>query len=819
MTARAFAPTPMPWNLRAVILLWLCSCALIAGAQTKTGAAVRGTVIDDSTGAPLEFANVLLLRQADSSMVEGTATDAAGKFEFKNVQSGNYLVRCGMVGHHDMLSAAIAVDSSKARVNLKAIRLYSLDVPLDEVTVTADRPEVERSVDRITYNVDQDILSKTASASELLENIPSVNVDLNGEVSLRGSKRVLIMINGKRSPMLEKQEGTFLEQLPASSIEKIDVITTPSARYRSEGKSGIINIILKKDAPLGTHGNLTLHAGTGGRRNGNLRLSYSPGPFSAFASYSIRRDNRNRASADVRTVASSTDPALSSTYDDSLFAFAHPVTHLLTVGSDVHLDAFTILGVSGSFFQNSFTRSDSSHRTLYNTRDVLSSEYDRTDEGYEIDKATTVSVNLLHNFGRRDHRLRIDAMSSGSPETDDYRFTNTYLSPTFPQAFDNSFLRQRDDKNQVAVEYTNAISRAVTVEAGYMGEFSRDNMDYSAETFDPSLGQFVADAAKSSSFRFHEAIHSEYVTYKQSFGPFGVLGGLRMEQDYRTSDLVTADSVISRHFINLFPSLHLSYAFDKMKELRLSYSRRISRPKAKELNPFAEYRDPKNLSYGNPSLVPEFIHSVELGVQLNMDALYLFPSLFYRHSTNGITSLKHIVNRSTLVTTKENVSSEQSAGLELIGSADVGSRVSLHASSTALYEELDANNLGAGFFKSRVSWNGTFTAAVKILADTKLELHSHFNTRRFTPQAEYSPTSVVNAGLRQELFEKKVSITATVYDLFNSLDRQYELDVPGLRQTIVNKHETRFFHLGFTYHLGSVPAGAKDEDQQEDDDE
>ncbi len=818
------APGARPRVLTAVpIRLFLFSlivcCSVIGSAQSKQGGTVRGTVVDDSTGDPLEFVNVLLLKSADSTMVSGVPTDAAGRFEFKNVAPGAYLVRCGLVGHHDVTSAPVTVDSLHARVNLRTITLYSLAVPLDEVTVSADRPLLEPSIDRMTYNVDQDLTSKTASASEILENIPSVDVDLNGEVSLRGSKRVLIMINGKRSPMLEKQEGTFLEQLPASSIEKIDVITTPSARYRSEGKSGIINIILKKDAPLGTHGNLTVHAGTGGRRNGNVQISYSPGAFSVYASYSLRRDNRNRASSDIRSVASSADPSLFSTYADSLFAVTYPLTHLVTFGGDYHLDDETSLGVSGTFFQNSFSRSDSSHRTLLNTGGVLISEYNRSDKGYQIDKATTVSVNLLHNFGRRDHTLRIDVVSSGSPETNDYRYTNTYLSPTFPQAYDNSFMRQRDDKNQIGLEYSNALSRKVTIEAGYTGEFNRDNLDFSTEVFDPSQNVFVVDSTKLSSFRFHEAIHSEYVTYKETFGAFGVLGGLRMEQDYRTSDLVTHDSTLSGHFINLFPSLHVSYTLDKTKKFRLNYGRRVSRPKARELDPFAEYRDPKNLSYGNPLLVPEYIHSVEFGLQMNLESVYLYPSIFYRHSTNGITSLKHVVNRSTLVTTKENVRAEQSTGLELIGSADIGANLSINASSTALYEELDANNLGDGYFKSRVSWNGTFSVNVKLASGSKFELHSHFNTRRFTPQAEYSPNAVINAGFRQELFEKKLTLIATAYDLFHSLKRQYELDIPGLTQSIVSRHETRFVYLGFTYHLGSVPKAPKEEEQQDEDDE
>jgi outer membrane receptor protein involved in Fe transport len=793
--------------------------SLQAAPQTNIPGAVRGSVIDDSTKAPLEFVNVLLLNSSDSTLVTGTVTQPTGKFDINHVPWGDYFIKCEMVGYHEKMSAPFRIDSLLRRLNVGTISLFPTAVDLSEVTVTADRPQLEHAIDRMIYHVGQDITSKTASASELLENIPSVQVDLNGEVSLRGSKRVLIMINGKRSPVLEKQEGTFLEQLPASTIEKIEVITSPSAKYRAEGKSGIINIVLKKDTQFGTHGDVTAHAGTGGRGNGSIRLNHSPGDFSVYGSYSLRRDNRDRVSDDVREIASSSDPSLFSTYSDDLLSSSHPVTQLATIGFEVRLDELNSVALSGSYFQNSFTRTDTSHRTLANTGNIVISTYDRNDEGYEFDKEKSVTASYHHNFSRPDHKLQLDVTSSGSPETDDYRFTNSYLSPPFPTAYDNSFISQRDDKNQVSVEYSNALSKKSLLEAGYTGEFSRNDLTFYTENFDALQNGFVKDPAKSSEFGFHESIHSWYSTYKQSFGTFGFLAGIRIEEDSREADLRTVDSVISYSFLNLFPSLHLSYAFTKAQELKVSYSRRISRPKARELDPFPEYRDPRNISFGNPHLVPEYIHSLELGFQFHEKKLYLFPSLFYRSSSNGISPVKKVVNRSTLQTTKQNVQSEQSVGLELIASADIGDLISVNASATGFYEELDATALGEGFFKSRISWNGTLTMNLKVTKSSRVEIHSHVNSLRLTPQGEYFPSSTLNVGFRQEFLDGKLSAMATVTDLYKDLKRHYELDVPGLQQTIINTRESRIFFVGLTFRMGSVPKKPREDEFHYEDDE
>lgn len=807
------------------LLLLLAALATAAGAarlsaQPLEGASVRGTVLSDSTKSPLEFVEVMLLRAADSTLERGTSTDSTGSFVLTGMPQGEYLIGFSLIGYIERTTSRFTIDARHRRVSLSPVTLSSSAVNLEEVTVTAERSPIVSSIDRLTYNVDQDIVNKAASASELLENIPSVQVDLNGEVSLRGSKRVLMMINGKRSPILERQEGTFLEQLPATAIEKIEVITTPSAKYRAEGKSGIINIVLKKDTPVGTHGNLTSHVSGDGRYNAHARINHSPGSFNLYGTYSIRKDNRNRVNEDVRDEATHTDPnTVSSIYTDRLYAFADPVTHMATVGFDDHIDSSQSFGISGSYLHNSFTRFDSSYRLLQSPTGIPLTEYTRIDTGDEVDREYSVALNYHRTFGRQDHRLRIEGTASRSPETDEYRFTNTYLSPTFPSTYDRTLNGPRDDKSSLGVEYSNALSPTCTVEAGYMGELNRTDLNFSAEDYDPIARIFVTNTAKSSRFRYTEAIHSVYTTVKQSFGSLGVLAGGRIERAAGWSDLESIDSSRSSSYWNFFPSLHLSQTLSKTTELRLSYSRRISRPKAKDLDPFPEFRDPKNVSFGNPSLVPEYIHSVELGCQIQSKRLYMLPSFFFRYASDDISPIKRIVNRTTLQTTRENVSWEQSLGMELIVSWRAGDLFSVRLSSTGLYDRLNAANVGGGEYKSNLSWSGTFTGNLNFSKDSRFELHTHWNSLRLTPQGDRLPNAVVNLGYRQQFFEDRLSLTATLSDAFKTLKRRDELFIPRLAQSVVNTRESRVVYFGFTYRLGTAPKKTGQEEFHYDDDD
>lgn len=781
----------------------------LSAQNTNTGT-ITGSVVDGSTKLPMEFVNTVLYSTIDSTLIKGTVTDKSGTFNLNNIPYGEYYIKCSFIGYKEKKISMFRIDAAQMSLNLGTIALIPSTVKLNEVVIAADKQIFETSIDRKVYNVDQDVTSKAGSASELLQNVPSVQVDIDGNVSLRGSSNVSIMLNGKTSPLMDNNAATVLQQMPANSIEKIEVITNPSAKYKPDGTSGIINIVLKKNATLGINGNITANAGNDSRFNGNLRLNYNPGDLNIYGSYSFRRDGRNRVTTDTRD---QTDSASTVThYNENLFSFARPVSHVFAAGLDDKPDELNSFGISGDYFHNTFTRTDNSKKILQDNNRIAVSNYDRDRIDYEYHNEFSVTSYLQHNFTNEDNKLRLEYNYSVSPEQEDNHFTNSYLLPSNPSTYDNTLIKQNDKRSQLSLDYSNPLTENSGLEAGYAGEFNSNDLDFHAETFDTSQQQFVNNAAESNRFLFDESINALYATYRQSFGQFGFMAGLRTEQANRTSDLANKDSVISDNYFNIYPSLHLSYKLNNVYELQLSYSKRTNRPRGEDLNPFPEYRDPRNVSAGNPGLLPEYIHSVEFGCQFQNDQFSILPSVYYRYAYNKFTSIVQALNDTTLLTTRQNLSSDQSGGMEVIVTATVGDLLTAHASANGFYEKIDASNLGYAENKSTTTWSSNLTLSLNLAKNSKLQINSNYNSSRLTPQGTFLPSYGVNMGFRQEMMEGKISLIFTVSDLFKTQKRQLELTTPLLNQTVVNTRDSRVAYLGFTYHLG-IPAKKTKEEQ------
>lgn len=763
----------------------------------------------------MEYVNVVLRHRSDSSLATGQVSDKDGKFNFTNVQGGEYFVHFSMVGFAEKSTDFFIIDPRHQKLNLGTITLVASAVKLNEVVVTAEKPLFTTSVDRKVYNVDQDVMSKSGSASELLQNIPSVQVDIDGNVSLRGSTSVSFLVNGKPSSLMDRNSADALQQMPASSIEKIEVITNPSAKYNPEGASGIINIVMKKNVDFGINGNVGANLGNAGRYNGSVRLNYNPGAVNLFGSYSLRKDNRNRASSDVRVQYDSA--SIPSYYDGQLGSFATPLANNVEAGVEVHADKMNEFGASGNYFANTFTRTDELVNLTRDYSSAIVESYTRNRYDPEYEKEYGFSSYLQHNFLTDEHTLRLEYTYSRSPEQEDNHYSNVYTVPAIPTTYDNTVIRQDDKRNRLTLEYSHPIDDETSLEAGYNGDFDSDDLDFHAEYFDPAQGTFIKDTMKTNQFLYDGDIQALYATFKHSFGDFGFLGGLRAEQSFISSNLVTTNLVVTNNYFNWYPSLHLSLKLTPAAELQLSYSKRTNRPRAEDLNPFPEYRDPRNVSAGNPYLLPEFVHSLEFGCQFQSDLVSVFPSLFYKYTYNRFTNVTSSINDTTLLTTRQNLASEQSGGLEVILSGNVGEFLAVHWNSTAYQSQIDASNLGYSDKKSIFTWTSGLTCNLTLAKGSRFQVNTNYNSARLTPQGEFSPSYVVNCGYRQDLMESKLTLTLTLSDIFKTLKRELQLDTPELNQTVIGTRDSRIIYFGFTYHFGEPPKKAKDDQMKYED--
>ncbi|TSA28891.1 MAG: TonB-dependent receptor [Ignavibacteriales bacterium] len=776
---------------------------------------LSGTVLDSTNHQPIEFASISVIKISDSSAVTGTMTDNKGRFEIPDIPVGNYFLRISSVGYITRNTSRFSITSKNNEINAGSILLTGTEVNLDEISVTSNKIMLNNSIDRKVYNVQMDIMSKTGTAAELLQNIPSVQVDIDGNVSLRGSTNVLILINGKTSPLMGKTRADVLQQMPANSIEKIEVITNPSAKYKPDGTSGIINIVMKKEMGSGLNGNITASIGNQERYNGNTTLNYKPGKVNYFGSLSLRQDDRNSISSDIRTQYGS-GSNISGFYDNNSKSYSRPLSRGGMLGFDYNIDKSNSIGITGNYFYRGFTRNDISTYILRDQNQTVTTDYDRSRVDPEYEKEGDVNAYFQHNFSGDDHKIRFEINDSFSPEVEDNHYTNTYRVPSIYNEYDNTLIKQDDNKIQLLAEYSNPISESATFEAGYNGELNKRDMDFYGEAFDPIKQKFVTDIVKTNHFIYNEDIHAVYTTYSNSFGPFGILGGLRAEQSFIKANLVSMNNIITNNYFNIYPTLHLSYKLNELMQLQLNYSKRANRPEGEDLNPFPEYQDPRNIRAGNPNLKPEFIHSIEFGFQWQTDFLTIVPSLFYRNRYNGITTVTKAINDTTLLTTRENLSSDQSAGLEIVFSGGFGNFITANLSGNAFYEKIDASNLGFSKDKSTITYSGNMSCNANLSSTTMLQINSNYRSSRLTPQGEFKPSFVFNLGIRQDLFDDKLSVVFTISDIFKTLNREMNFDTSWMKQNTINSRDSRIMYLGITYHLGKPSKKAKEKTIQYD---
>jgi outer membrane receptor protein involved in Fe transport len=786
--------------LSVLTIIWISVTTL--SAQQQGQGSVSGIIIEKTSNKPVEFANVIIRSNTDSSKFMGTVTGSRGEFTFDKLSYGEYKVIYSFIGFDKVETPVFTLNSKQSKLNLGKLYIAESTAALGEVSVTAQRSTFVNSIDRKTFNVGQDVMSKTGSVSELLQNVPSVQVDIEGNVSLRGSGNVMFLINGKPSALMGANRAAVLQQMPANSIEKIEIITNPSAKYKPDGTSGIINIVLKKDKNLGLNGLISANVGNDNRYNGNFSFNYNPGKINIFGSYSIRQDERLRFTDDYRKHYKLNTDTINYTHIISR-DLSRPLSHIVQAGADYKINSHNTIGMTGSYNYRDFIRHSNDANLWQGTDLKTTKDYNRSRLDPEYEKDLELSANYVHSFKKEDHELTIDYTTSHSIEQEDNHYTNTYRFPVILPTYDNTLIKQGDNESQFSAEYVNPLSEDIKIEAGYILESMKSDMDFFGESFNQLTSQWIKDVKKSNRFIFKENVHVLYGTYQQDLGKFGFLAGLRAEQAFRNANQVTTDTIVKKSYFRIYPSLHLSYKLTEVNELQLNYSHRIRRPEGDEMNPFPEYADPYNLRIGNPNLKPADVHSFELGYQYKKNNTTFLSTVYYRYTYNGMTDITRFINDTVKLTTRENLTKSNSAGLELVLSAAIGEVATINLSTNTFYNTIDASNLGYSTRKSIVTWSGNLSAGLNLSKSTVLQITSSYVAETLTPQGKQLPSFVLNTGFKQELFNRKLAFIVTVSDVFNSLRSKTLIDTPELYEKIVRSRSARIIYGGFTYTFGN----------------
>ncbi len=746
-------------NLIALFLLLAATLSGQPPVEIKSTGKIIGTILEKGNGNPVEFATIQLFKTSGQTLVKGTVSDSKGSFTINDIPVGEYLLRYSFIGFENVEIPTVVVDSRHLKVDLGKLYISEANQKIDEVQVTGRKSTFINTIDRKTFNIGEDLMSKTGSLSDLLQNVPSLQVDIDGNVSLRGSENVTILINGKPSTMMNLNRAAALQQIPASSIDKIEVITNPSAKYKPDGTSGIINIVMKKNKGIGTSGNIIVNAGNNNRYNGNATINYNPGKLGLFANLGARKDDRQR----INSITTQTffNGAETSDIHNHSESHARPNNYIGTLGGEFKIDDKNRTGLSGNYNYR-FQKQDDVSVYTNDSSSIRTEDFNRNRHLPELETDLEFTSFFQHNFGKEGHEVNLNYTRSFTKEYEDNYYTNIYRLPIVQTFYDNMFYHHRNNMSQFLAEYSNPFSENSKLEAGYELDYIHNDMDLHRDTTAMNQTIFAMDHSRSSRFIRSENTNVLYITYERDLGKFGFLIGMRGEHTNSTANLVSKNMEISNNYNRLYPSLHTSYKINNTHELQINYSHRIRRPEDEQLNPFPEYQDLRNVRAGNPYLKPEDIHSIELGYQIKKNVTTFLSTAYCRFNYNGITSITKI-SGDTLISTLHNLSKSTSAGLELIFSTSLGKLAIINLSSNTFYNKIDASALGYSNNKANVSMMANANVGFNLTKSTVWQFTSSYTGEQLTPQGKRLPSFVLNSGFKQEVFKKKAALILTVY--------------------------------------------------------
>ncbi len=763
---------------------------------------ISGSIFDKNTKSPVEAASVTLFSSKDSTVTAGTETDQNGKFSLSDVPYGKYNLRVSIIGYSKSIVRGILVDKANSEVKLDPVFIASGETTTDEIDVEAERSAVEFREDKKIFNVEQGMNVQGGSAVDVLKNIPSVSVDADGNISLRGNENVKILVDGKPFGLNNPENrNSVLDQIPSNLIESVELITNPSAKYEAENSAGIINIKLKKREGLGYNGSLILNAGSKDKYNGSLNMNFRKNKVNFFGSYDYRLYNYFIDGSNSREVFSN-----NSSYTQNAEGSTRNTSHFLKGGFDYNLSEMSSLSYMINYNSRERKRTDNSTAlTLNSNSGQMISQYDfitnDNTDGYTID----MSLNYYRKYKNPLKSLSAEIVFT---QLNDNSVNNTTQNYIFPSGI-NPDLEHRltDDKTNdgnASLDYVHPLSKDSKIETGFKVILRDNNKNYRVENFDYATNSYLNDTSQSNDYSYKENINAAYATYDMSIGKFSFKAGVRAEQTNTNGDLKNTGDITKQNYFDLFPTLHLSQKIGETQEFQLSYSRRINRPQIQMLNPFVTAFDPFNFFAGNPNLKPEYVNSIELGFLKYFETTTINPSLFYSHTKDQLSRTRQLIDSNKALLTFENYGMTENYGAELVLNSKPFEFINLNGSISYYKNVIDATNLDSTYKNENYSWNGRLSANILLPEIANLGVTYFYSGRNVFAQGVLEPFQSMDVSLNRDFFEKRLTLGLRVSDLFNTLKFDVKLNnTQGFDESFYRKRDTRSLFVTATYRFGN----------------
>ncbi len=796
-------------NKTFLILILLIVLPYSLSAQRNIGSAkigiLSGVIIDSLTKTNLEYVSIKLLNAKDSSFVTGIYSGSDGEFMLDQIPLGKYIAKFTLLNYKVKWMQDISFSIDKPDRVLGTIKLASEKTTvIDEVQVVANKKILETSFDKKVYNVADDISSKGGSVNDVLNNVPSVEVDQDGKISLRGDGNVTILIDGRPSTLSGSAGKSMLDALPANMIERIELVTNPSAKYDPDGTSGIINIVLKKNKLRGINGNVTLNSATGNILNGSTSLSVRNSRMNLYGTYSYRHYEGERNNFGQ----------MDRYFGDSLFSLKqdrkgtdYNVGNTIKFGADFYLKDRNTLGFAVTGSQGERNRTGYLINRQLNGLGYVYNQWSRNSFDPSKQKNMDINLNYKLDFKEDKGSLVLDATQSFGTDTTAGLYKQEYKSIK-----DLNQQLSSDESNRFTtfmLDYIRVLPKNIRIEAGAKTILRHSTVLSHSETMDTISSLYNKDSLSNFNYKYEERIFSTYGNFAQHINKFKYQLGARLERSFQIPDLVSQNLRYPKDYFNIFPSAFLTYTLKKDVDVTLNYSKRINRPTSENLNPFSSYSDPYNLRKGNPEVSPEFIDSYELGLGTNKKMISVNASLYYRNTTNVLQRYRMYYANGYAAVTYINIDRSESIGSEIILTfrpiPTFKNVLSFNGNQIKYYDDVVVFKNNTGFNWS-VKYIGTYEFWKKTAS---LQVNAKYNAPIVSAQGTVQPRASMDISGDKTFKDGKWLIGFKVSDVFNTQEFRIHVDQLNVDQFSTFKQTTRRLYVNLSYKFGKMEVTKK----------
>ncbi|KJJ39248.1 outer membrane beta-barrel family protein [Aequorivita vladivostokensis] len=785
-------------KIKLSLLLVLASTLLLAQNPGKKQITIKGTILEEGTDYPLEYSTVSFINR-EGKTVTGGITDIDGKYSIE-VPADVYTVKYEFISYK---TKELPNQNLTKNTTLPTVKLALDAASLDEVVVRAETTEVQIRLDKKIYNIGKDLTSGGATVSDALNNVPSVTVDIDGAIALRGNENVRILINGKPSAIAGFGSTDALRQLPAEAIERVEVITSPSARYDAEGTAGILNIILKKEKTLGLNGSLSTSIGVPLNSNATTNINLRTNKFNIFNTTGIYYRNGPGNAFFNNTYKAR--PLLDENGEPILDDEGEPITFepkfdrviearkydRMGKGFNTNLGIEYFLTDKSSITASAFYRKgDGNDETTNNTSNYnlgeVKERITRIENEAEDDETYQLALNYVNNFNDNGHKLTADFQYEKDKETESSFITERRLFPNIQVLPSEDIIQKQNQTEYLAqADYVLPIGENAQFEAGYRGNFEENITDYTLLEETGTTGIFVRNDSISNIFTYNENVHALYSQYGNKFGKFSFLLGLRVENT-QLKGKVDAENLVGetpinlnfdKNYTGLFPTVNLTYELKENENITLGYNRRINRPRHWFINPFPSRSSEANIFQGNPDLDPAFASAFDLGYLKRWKKLTLTTSLYYQYETDAFERVQQETGELTsndipvIRTLPINLSTNERYGFELGLLYNPTKWLNLNGSFNYFLFKTEGFYNDIDYGAENTSYFGRFSSKVKLPAKIEWQTNAFYRGPSNNSQTETDGILSVDMAMSKDIMDDNGTLALNVSDLFNTRKR------------------------------------------------